>query len=398
MKKTLHILVVLLCAAGCIYPYDPDVDPAPEGVLVVEGDILVGDVSTVLLGMMTSLYSDRAYVNENLGATSVWIEDDAGTVYGAEAEGNHGEHLWTDYWLPVTNQYTFHTEQAPTDRKYRVCVDALGALYTSDWILPPAPPEIRNVRFDADQDEVTVYVSLDGGPESTGYALLSFDETWEFHAEYTLRYEVSPDSWTIEEPILPPDQPNYWCWKHLDSYLLSPVDFTGRTEDGVTDYPLYSFLRTNNRNHRRYRTVVKARTISKETYRYLHNLDEVAGGGSDLFTPNPGEIQGNIRCESDPDRMALGYVTASRVSSRRAFLDNRYYRVTYPNYNALYYIVASDYPGYYEQGFLPLVENPHPDYNPDWEGPYGWGPQRCYDCVADGGTKTIPDENWYKDQ
>ena len=398
MKKALHILAALLCAASCIYPYDPDVEQAPEGVLAVEGDILVGGVSTIRLGLMASLYPDASRnagggESRGLGDAKVWIEDDAGTVYEGTRE-SVGE-VFHDGRVPFLFQYTIPTGNAPGDRKYRVCIDALGARYASDWTLPLEAPAIRSIDFKADGFQVTVNVSLDGGSESTGYALLSYDETWEFHTEYALQFEVDTLSWIVQKPLIPIQQPNYWCWKHQDAGVMYPVDFTGRTENGVTDYPLLSFPRTSNRNHRRYCVNVKARTITKDTYRYLHNLDEVVGGG-DLFTPNPGEIQGNIRCETDPERMALGYVTTSRLSVRRAFLDGRYYRVPQPNYAALVYIIPKDYPQYYQYGYLPLIENPHTDYDPRVEGGYGWGERRCYDCVADGGTKEIP-EHWYED-
>ena len=400
MKKYFPLLAALLCTAGCIYPYDPEVEPAPEGVLVVEGDILVGSSSTLSLGMMTSLYPVTALGDQpvdypyDLTGARAWIEDEAGTVYEGTPVDAGSSYGWG--WFPFQRQYTFATESAPADRKYRACVETLGARYSSDWALPLEAPVIRDIRFDANANSVIVNVSLDGGPESTGYALLSYDETWEFHTEYTLKYEVVPDIWIVQEPLFPVQQPNYWCWKHQDNYLMVPVDFTGRTEDGVTDYPLYTFPRTSDKNHRRYCVNVRARTINKETYRFLSHLDELADGGGDLFTPNPGEIQGNIRCETDPDRMALGYVTASRMSTRRAFLDSRYYRPTPPNYGALSFLLPKDYPQYYEEGFLPLVENPKTDFNPEIEGPYGWGAPRCYDCVAAGGTKERPDD-WYED-
>ena len=86
-------------------------------------------------------------------------------------------------------------------------------------------------------------------------------------------------------------------------------------EAGVSGYPLLSFPRTDNRNHRRYCVNVKARTLSPKTYRFLKNLQDISSGGDNLFTPEPGEIAGNLHCESDPDRMVLGYVLYIIVKS-----------------------------------------------------------------------------------
>jgi len=85
----------------------------------------------------------------------------------------------------------------------------------------------------------------------------------------------------------------------------------------------------------------------------------------------------------------LGYALFSFATSKRAFLDSRYLKPSPPA--ALDYPLANFYTGLWKIGYLPLVEN-KPGYDPKVEGPYGWGPRRCYDCTAAGGTKTKPDD------
>ena len=131
-----------------------------------------------------------------------------------------------------------------------------------------------------------------------------------------------------------------------------------------------------------------ASSISKDTYRFLHNLDENTNGGDNLFTPNPGEIAGNIRCESNPERMALGYAVFSRAARKRAFLDSRYYLPS-PKIS-LQYPLVENYYNFWKSGFLPLEEHLG-EYDPSEEGPYGWGARNCYDCTAAGGTLEKPD-------
>ena len=241
--------------------------------------------------------------------------------------------------------------------------------------------------------QVTVAVTVEGGDAGTGYLQLSFDETWEFHAEYFPSFVVNTTSWEIQ-PGTPPGFEEtwfYWCWKTADNHAVYPVDYTRMAKRGVSAWPLTRFPRTDNRNHRMYCIRVKAKTLDEASYRFLKNLEENTDGGDNLFTPTPGEIAGNLRCESDPERMVLGYVTIGRTVWKRAFLDNRYYQDHAPSRGGIVYPTQSNYSTVYYQGYLPLFLNDNWDRDPAEEGEYGWGSRRCYDCVAAGGTKQKPD-------
>ena len=394
MKKILALLAASLSVAACIYPYTPELEEAPEGVLSVDGNICIGSTSIVRLGTLMSLWSTE-WKPVDFSSARVWVEDDAGDEYPGTSD--YGPSFGGSYFGTLTPSYTIDTRNAPRDRRYRLCVEALGDRYATDWndVLPP--PRIRDISFSADEEDVHVAVSVDGGEAGTGYALLSYDETWEFHADYPLDFDVFTYDDNLDSEVdrievaekQSTDWSKYWCWRSIDNRLLVPVDYTGRTEDGFSGYPLMSFSRRDSRNHRRYCINVTAKSISKETYRFLHNLQENTDGGDNLFTPNPGEIAGNLRCESNPERTVLGYAVFSFATSKRAFLDSRYRKAV--RAATLVYPLQKDYVDLWKQGFLPLAENDDPDYNPEEEGPYGWGAPRCYDCTAMGGTKTKPD-------
>ena len=145
MRKILSIIAVLACATACIYPYQPDLDEAPEGVLVVDGNLLIGETSTVQIGSMSSLWPKKneggdiyyyaglsgSYYFDRSGVyvERVWAEDDAGGVYEGKFDPEYaGHYTMTPYSIP--------TENAPTDRKYRLCILADGLQYVSDWTQP----------------------------------------------------------------------------------------------------------------------------------------------------------------------------------------------------------------------------------------------------------------------
>jgi hypothetical protein len=396
MKKYLSILALCLGVTACIYPYTPELDEAPEGVLAVDANISIGELSTVRLGTLISLYPSADYKRPDLSDSKVWVEDDAGGNYpGKIGSPYYGDNPYYDgysalissYYDPSNPVYYIPTEDAPGDRRYRLCIEALGATYTSDWTDLGEPPVIQDIQFLADEENVTVGVTLEGGSDATGYALLSFDETWRFHVDYIPMYTVTPlggDSFRITETG--PDDSKYWCWKTQDNRRAFPVDYTSMTTDGVTNWPLQRFPRSDNRNHKRYTINVKARTISKSTYRFLKNLEDTSSGGDNLFSPTPGEIASNLHCESEPDRMVLGYVIFSKSVSKRAWMDNRFHKGRH-NYYTLFYLLPEYYKIYYEAGYTVLDKTDNPR---EGEGEYGWGPAQCYDCTAAGGTLTRP--------
>lgn len=403
MKKILSLFAVLSLATACIYPYQPDLEEAPQGVLVVDGNLMIGEPSTVQIGLMSSLWPGKTdpgtpsdgywySIGRSGDAIRVWAEDDAGGVYEGQLVAN-------DWYSPMV-PYILPLENAPSDRKYRVCVQMGGEQYSSDWIKPLAPPTFKRISFKASNtlsnQDVTVQVSLEGGPDATGYILLSYDETWRFHTDYYPNYEYDYATNSVSLRTHPWDR--YWCWKTVDPHTQIPLDYTQMAGSGVKDYPLLKFSRYDNRNHSRYSIRVKARTIDRETYKFLSHLEESTESGDNLFTPNPGEVPGNLRCETDPDRMVMGYVTVAVTTSMRAYNGSQFLLSRQPSPYDLAYpdqwprVSGAPYwRDFYDMGYMPLIENNLPPSDGVQMGPYGWGWASCYDCVAAGGTLTAPD-------
>ena len=76
MKKIIYILAALFAVSSCIYPFSPDVMGTGEG-LVVEGDVLIGDISVFTLSSVRPLNGD---VTSQPNGT-VWVEDEQGNKY-----------------------------------------------------------------------------------------------------------------------------------------------------------------------------------------------------------------------------------------------------------------------------------------------------------------------------
>ena len=148
-----------------------------------------------------------------------------------------------------------------------------------------------------------------------------------------------------------------------------------------------SFPRTDNRNHDRYRVKVKVRNMSENEYKFRKLLDQNEDVGGNLFTPEPGEMIGNIACVEDPSVRVYGYVYASSVTEGTYYFNSPYYIIS------RYVLIkvedtAEEYIRYSGMGFQPVT-----DYYDNDESFIGWGPERCYDCTAAGGTRNKP-EDW----
>ena len=421
MKKIVSLLAVLSLATACIYPFQPDFEneDIQDDILVVDGNIQIGEQSTVRISFMHNLWPKKTdpgvpvpfylytkasspekstvyyVVPEYANTITVWAEDDGGVKYEAtlDTDGLFASYAGSSYvpGLP----YTIDTEDAPADRSYRLCVQVKDLLYTSDWIKPLAAPVLKKITFKSSKTDVTVCVTLDGGQDATGYVLITFDETWRFHTEWYPYYTYNPNTNTVAAREFPWE--HYWCWMDSNKGVQLPVDFTGMTTSSLKEYPIHHFSRYDNRNHQRYSIQVKARTIDKDTYLYLSHLEENSEAGGNLFTPNPGEVAGNLRCETEPERMVMGYVTVARSSSMRTYLGSNYLLSRAPSPYELAYPrqwgqgeADPGWPEYYRMGYMPVEPNELPDPDPNF-GPFGWASGPCYDCIVAGGTQEKPD-------
>ncbi|MBR1926504.1 MAG: DUF4249 domain-containing protein [Bacteroidales bacterium] len=374
MRKLLIFIIFLAGITSCVYPFDPALEGTSEDILVFEGRIIAGGASTVRVSRVRSFSGDSSPISSGV----VWVEDDGGGKYNASEGSTPGQGV------------TIPTEAAPGDRRYRMVAEVEGRTYSSDWIKPLAPPVLESVEFvpSAIGNDLEVFVTMSGGDESTGYLGIYFDETWEFHSDYMCGYVLDTSNWEIiprSEPY-----PNYWCWRSASS-TMTILDHSEYDGGRVVSFPIHSFSRSNERNHRRYSINVRAVTLPKETYRYMKNLDDISNGTGTLFSPNPGEMASNVSCESDPSVRVMGYVTASMEASKREFIDDRYYVSTQPPQGYLFVPASKfDYMYYYSNGYYPVN---FMVINIDGEDVQDifWGPMRCIDCVIDGGTKQKPD-------
>ena len=372
MKKWMLLLMVAAGLSSCIYPYTPDIQDHPESTLVVDGHILVGGLSTIRLGYLSSI--DRS--NTKVPKAIAWIEDDLGNKYTVPGESAPA----SSFDIPIE-------AAAAGAQQFRAVVEADGETYASAWITPDPAPRITGIHFTADEHNVHVLVDLEPGVDQSGYAGFLLEETWEFHSDVYPLIFLDEETWEYYQPDGTWEYPFYWCFRSAKPEGAILLDYTTLSGEVIRDVPVRSFLRSDPRNHKRYSILVKGFALSKEAYDYNKQTQEISEVGGDLFSTDPGALKGNLVCETHPEKEVMGYVLAGYVSSRRAFLANIYQLpylptidyVTVPEEEILIY--------YYDYNFRPVKKMTFADGVTD----IGWAHHRCINCLEAGGTQERPD-------
>lgn len=368
MKK-LSVLSALLLLASCTYPFSVELEDTEERSLVVDANILIGNTSTVRLSYLQPLQVGQRGSAAGRPSANVFLEDEKGNAY--QAVDNYGT-------------YTIPAFASNGSEKYRLTVVADGKTYRSEWVEPVAPPKITDLAFRADDKNVYLELSMEDDGNGSGYAASVMDEIWNFHVDYVRQLGFDKESASVIT-LMVPDESHYWCWRKRSVTTQSIIDYSGMDGKALS-YVLSHFSRSDSRNHREYHAKIKLWNLTKEQYEYRKMLEENASIGGNLFSPEPGEVRGNLYCENNPSEKVFGYVNISQVVTREISLGNEYFVYKGPSIK-LIEVAPEDYIERYNKGYMPV------DYflNADGVNVPGWGQARCYDCIEAGGTLEKPD-------
>ena len=377
-KQAIYILLLAAVAASsCVYSFEPEIDKSAPRKLVVEGDILIGTVSTINLSYMS--YLDEEYSPLTFSA-SARVECEDGTVYKPFLE-------------PSVGSFQFNLYTASPDKRYRLYVELQdGREYTTPWMDVHKAPVIDDITHELDSvfNRVMFNLSLhsDDGEQ---YFRWYFDEDWEYNSIWNATHYYVPPTEDIPTGYMleyGKYEGIYHCWVHSSSTNLMFTTTRDLDSDIVTERNFYRVPADSKMMSVMYAMNVTAESLSADSYNYRKNVRTNSDNLGDLFAPIPSEMRGNIRNVNDSTELVLGYVNVSQVTSKRIFVDNN--ETGY--YNVRKYIPEEDLPiplgpeewsrYYYNKKFLPVSKGEG--------GTYYWAPARCVDCRMQGGTKNRP--------
>lgn len=310
MKLIKYILSLILAASlldSCVTPFEPVGHEGAENILVIEGDINANGVTEVYLSRSQKLKD--ANKRSFLSGAIVWIESEKGAKYFANQ-------------TVTGKEVSYRTPSLNLDRtlKYKLCVSLQGGhLYESQLVPVLTSPPIKSIGFERDtvKKSVTFNVSTEDPLNSTKYYKWTYTEDWEFSSHIYTTYIYNPATFSIDE--LNYDKNIYYCWNKGSSTSILIASTTHLSSDKVEKMPLVSMGSTDDRISILYSIEVTQRAITQEAYQYWDNLKKNSDKVGGLFSPQPSEMMGNIKCISDPTQVVLGYISAGVTVSKRFF-------------------------------------------------------------------------------
>lgn len=396
MRKHLLSMILLIGAlVSCVYPFEPELNKETRK-LVIEGDIVLGDITVVKLSYMAYL-DERS--PEPMYNCEVKVQDSAGNEYLPVPQytsfpGSPVDNLSGIYYIN-----TSIVPPEPQDMQYRLYVKLRdGREYVSEWQTPRKAPEVDAVTHELDEATGQVCFNLSvHSNDGEQYFRWYFDEDWEYMVYYKAEYYYQPPQDEEDNPFgyllkFENGQNTRYCWKTGSSTALYFTSTKDLSADTVTEKNFYRINRDNQKLSVLYAMNVKVESLSEDAYRYWNNMFNNSENVGNLFAPIPSEVRGNIHSLSDPDELVLGYINVSTVSQKRIFVDND---------KTGYY----DVPWKLEEDEVSQVIAPE-----DWKSAYFgryrmrpvsrgegmdsyWAPIQCVDCRSLGGTKNKP--SWW---
>ncbi|MDR1259487.1 MAG: DUF4249 domain-containing protein [Tannerellaceae bacterium] len=353
MKKYRFLYIILSMFLGlpaCINEYHPAGMEQTGGLLVVDG--MITDGESVFKLSYSSGIDDLSGGVTIINNASLYVE----TGNGKRIEGRRRDSVYIEQDVRSNNPlattgrmeqgiYTVPTGALDPGKEYRLHISVDGEEYESSFLKPLSTPEIDSLSVSKKGrgEPVIVSVTSHGSGEQSIYYRWSFLETWEVKSEYALwgyfpsgTREASPANliWFGSLTLKRPDN-FYYCWGRDSSKALMIATSEVLAENLIYQHPLITISCDNEKLSILYNLEVYQTAIRKEAYDYFSNMQTNVEQSGSIFSPIPGEINGNIRCLTDPGCPVIGFVEVTSVTRKDIFIPENglYYEPKYNNDN-----------------------------------------------------------------
>lgn len=309
MKRILYLLLILTAATACKKQINIAPSAKITSYLVVDGNISLGDSTTITLRRTVNLDSN-AKANPELGAV-VTVESAGGASYKLIGKGN--------------GTYVSAPLNLSAGEKYSLKITTLnGSKYASDFVPVKNSPPIDSVRTTITGTGLQIGVDTHDATNNSKYY------RWEYTETYQIRSAFESLITVVQNPsapppdfqyIRPPAQRIYNCWISDTSNTIITATTAKLGADKINNASLALVAANSEKLRFRYSILVKQYTLTADAFNYFEilkkNTEQIGG----IFDPQPSELTGNMHCISNPNEPVIGFVTVGQVTQKRIFVD-----------------------------------------------------------------------------
>ena len=303
IKLTVIIVGITLIFQSCIYEFTPKTGDLGN-LLVVYGMVTNENGPHEITILKTKKINSK--VNEPVKGANVSISDDKGDI------------------VPLTEDTVgkYHTPETFAGQigvKYKLNIELQGKQYESDYVELLDVPDISELEAEKITKSATgtspessgyqFYISTKPGTSEQKYYKWDVFEDYEYRLPYrTLYYWDGKVLYPFDPPI------PYICYKHTqfnDIYISTTNNFQ---TNYITHYPL-NFTPNSMKFQFTYGVFVRQYALSEFSYKYWHYAME-NNLPDPLYSKQPYQLIGNIKCISNPNETVFGIFEASAVKSK----------------------------------------------------------------------------------
>jgi hypothetical protein len=338
----LIFLTIISLLTSCYKVYDPHIDTA-EKVLVVNG-LITNQTGVYHVSLSYAKPFNSSEKGTPVSAANVYVTDNLGNYYifSETGEGDYMSDslqftgkLGHTYRLHIVTPDSEEYESDPQRLFPEVHFDSIYAEFDNKEILEKSTGLKRNIHgakilADVSNQSDTLpqfRITSDLVMQYYYYQIITIDYINWYHYDFFCwqTVDANPDiNLTGREYVLSStsirnhkvcffdDNPDVWALVY--GCRVNEEDTTG----SVVETSFYQFYMVHHRI-----LYLNLYTLNNETYLYYKSLDEQMQSEGKLFDPVATQLNGNIKCVSDPERKAIGFFEASSVNNSGYIVDFR---------------------------------------------------------------------------
>jgi len=316
VTKSRYILFFMIFSISCIETFEFEVGRT-EATIIIEASI-TNEIKShqITISYAVSLDSppldefaqDTTVAAPARGAT-VWLEDQRGqmTMF---TENDPGRYLSGDNFSAAQgDSYTLHVD-LPNGDSYISDTETLMPKASLDRIYSEVV-ELPSTQNSTTRKGVQLFVDAQASTGFEGGFRYEWEDAYEFVTPEISRYEVDGDGITIERV----NSINV-CYRLAKSTNPILATTQGQTEATISELPIRFLDQKVVLPMTRYFIRLRQYSINSGAYQYFKELRENNVGSGSFFDKQKGTSFGNIRSETNPDEIVLGYFELANVEER----------------------------------------------------------------------------------